>query len=133
MKLPKAHARWSLGISRALSLCAPLALGLALLLCAPLALALATQDVDKDLKSKDPAKREAALRLVAEQGGERAEKQLLAGLKDDDWLVLLASIDGLGAHGTRNAVKPLLELARTAPFRMAREHAAAALAKCAPK
>jgi HEAT repeat protein len=121
MKLPQAHAR------------TPLATSLVLLLCAPLALAFGPQDVLKDLKSKDPAKREAAVRHVAEQGGDSAEKQLLAALKDDDWLVLLAAIDGLGGHGTRNAVKPLLELAYEAPFRLARERAAAALAKCAPK
>ena len=44
-----------------------------------------------------------------------------AALKDDDWAVLLAAIDGRAGHGAHDSVKPLLALAREAPCRLARE------------
>ncbi|MEZ6017285.1 MAG: HEAT repeat domain-containing protein [Planctomycetota bacterium] len=99
-------------------------------MCGPSA---AAQDVEKDLRSKDPAVREAGVRLLIEQGGDKVEKKLLAALKDDDWLVRLAALDGLAGHGTRDALKPLLEQARNGPFRLARERAAAALAAVLPR
>lgn len=93
----------------------------------------APQDVEKELRSKDAAVREAAVRKATEEGGERAERRLLAALKDEDGLVLLAALDGLAEHGAKDALKPLLKVATEGPFRQARERAATALARCAPE
>jgi len=105
---------------------------LSLLCLAPILTSSTVQDTERDLRSKDPALREAAVRALSAQGAERVERKLLTALKDSDWLVLLAAIDGLAAHGTRDALGPLLDLATEGPCRIVRERAATALAQRLP-
>ncbi len=104
----------------------------------PLALTLsvsipAAQEGLRDLKSKDPAVREAAVVALAEEGGDGAEKHLLRALKDADWLVRLRAVEGLARHGSSSSFKPLLKAATEGPFRALRVAAVRALARVAPE
>lgn len=106
--------------------------GGAVLLTAALGLAMAIpaarqDDPTEDLKSKDPLLRLAAARAVIESGGEDAEKHLLKLLKDDDWEIVGVAATGLGTHGSKKSLDPLVKLAAEGPIRQVRASAALAL------
>lgn len=89
----------------------------------------AAQLPDKRLKDKDPVVRQDAVEQLTKDGGEKAAAWLLKALDDDDWGVMRAVIVGLGQHGDRTAMKPLLDLCLEGPLRSLREAAAQSLAK----
>ena len=89
--------------------------------------AASAQTADKALRDKDPATREAAVKSLTQEGGAKAGQWLLKILDDDDWGVVAAAARGLGIHGERGALKPLIKLCLEAPLLSLREEAAKAL------
>lgn len=96
-------------------------------------LAAASQDPARDLKSKDIAKRLAAVDALS--ADEKGEKALLSVLKDkrEDWEVLTRAAAGLGAHGSAAATDELVRLALDGPVRSVRLAAAHTLGRVAAK
>lgn len=85
----------------------------------------------KDIRSKDPAVRESAVKALAEDDSAKAEAALIkAVLKDDDVLVTLAVIEALSSReATARIEKALVTVALEAPFTRVRRSAAAALGR----
>ena len=94
--------------------------------------ALPAQDPAKDLKSKDPLERIAAIDALAQGDDEKAEKLLIGALKDKDWEVQERAARALGEVGGEDAVDPLVKLALSGPIARVRIAAARAAAKLAP-
>ena len=86
----------------------------------------------RDLKSKDPLVRLAAVERIADVGGPDAEKHLLRALGDDDWEVVERAATGLAANGGTKSVTPLTKLACDGPVRRVRLTAARSLAAIDP-
>jgi len=87
-------------------------------------------DDAKDLKSKDPDVRLAAVHHIIESGGEDAGKLLTRALKDDDWQVVAEAATALGDFGKPETTSTLAKLAwdgASVPVRMAAARAAAKL------
>ncbi len=95
------------------------------------ALALA-QGEAKDIKSKDPLKRVAAVAALEAQGGPEAEKALVSALLDRDWEVVEASALALRKVGTKIALAQLVKVALDGPAWRIRRAAAQALAQIDP-
>jgi HEAT repeat protein len=90
-------------------------------------------DAAKDLKSKDVAKRLAAVEALRKQGGAQAQALLLNALGDDDFEVLERAATALGERGGPESLKGLGKLAVEGPVRRVRHAAARSLAKLDPE
>jgi HEAT repeat protein len=90
------------------------------------------QDPAKDLKSKDPLERLAAVDSLAQGGVDKAEKLLIGALKDKDWEVQERAARALGEVGESAAVGPLTKLALNGPIARVRLAAARSVAKLSP-
>lgn len=96
-------------------------------------LALAQGDPEKEIKSKLPSERIAAIEGLKKLGGEKAEKLLITALIDRDWEVVECAALALIEVGTKEAVPQLSRVAIDAPARRMRRAAARALAKIDPE
>lgn len=85
-------------------------------------------DPVKDIKSKDYQLRLAAVDALG-AGHEKAEKLLVAALKDKDWEVMEHAAAALGKVGGKSSQAALLKLALNGPTQRIRATAAAALAQ----
>src|SRR5688572_3756378 len=90
------------------------------------------QDAAKDIKSKEPEKRVAAVEALRTQGGEAAEKLLTGALLDKDWEVVERAAYALRDVGTKSAVPQLIKVSIDAPAARIRRAAAHAIAKIDP-
>lgn len=94
--------------------------------------ALPAQDPAKDLKSKDPLERVAAINTIALGGQDKAEKLLVGALKDKDWEVQARAAWALGEVGTADSVDDLVKLALNGEIARVRLAAARSAAKLSP-
>ncbi|HVS08946.1 MAG TPA: HEAT repeat domain-containing protein, partial [Planctomycetota bacterium] len=85
-------------------------------------------DLARELRSKDPLARVAALSAV-QPGDAAAAKLAVAALSDKDWEVVEVAAAALGRLGDRSAIAPLAKLAIEAPLQRQRRAAALALAQ----
>jgi HEAT repeat protein len=85
-------------------------------------------DLARELRSKDPLARVAALALV-QPGDAAAAKLAVAALSDKDWEVVEVAAAALGRLRERGALAPLAKLAIEAPLQRQRRAAALALAQ----
>jgi len=95
------------------------ALGLLLLIAAP-----GPADL---LGSKDVKERLAAVKTLAEKGGEGTEELLLRALADDDWEVVHRAAEALAKRGGEPSIVPLARLAVDGPIVRIRLSAAESL------
>jgi len=93
---------------------------------------LPAQDPAKDLKSKDPLERLAAVDVIARGDVDKAEKLLIGALKDKDWEVQEHAARALGEVGESAAVGPLIKLTLNGPIARVRLAAARSVAKLSP-
>lgn len=93
------------------------------------ALAFGQSDPEKDIKSKEPEKRVAAVAGLKALGGEKAEKALIGALGDRDWEVIEAAALALGELGAKGAVGSLVKTAIENPSARLRRAAAQSLAR----
>jgi HEAT repeat protein len=100
--------------------------GLGLLLLLP---ALQAGDPAKDLKSKDPLARLAAVEALAKEDVAKREKLLQGMLKDDDWEVVERAAAVLGQVGTADSADALAKLSLEGPVARIRRVAAESLAR----
>ena len=85
-------------------------------------------DLARELRSKDPLARVAALEAV-QPGDTAAAKPAISALSDKDWEVVEVAAAALGRLGDRSAIGPLVKLAIEAPLARQRRAAALALAQ----
>ena len=86
------------------------------ILALALAAVLALQDQPaKQIKSKDPLERLAAVEGLRAQGDKKAVQLLSKALGDDDWEVAERAAAALGELGAVKAADDLVELALEAP------------------
>lgn len=96
-------------------------------------LVLAPQDdAAKQLKSKDPLERIAAIDALRAEGGDKAAKAIAKLLDDSDWEVCERAAQALGAMGQAGVADDLVEAALEGPVARVRRAAAIALAAVDP-
>jgi HEAT repeat protein len=93
------------------------------------AAAQAGSDAARDLQSKDPVVRLAAVDAAVREGGKEAEALLVAALANDDWEVAERAAAGLATRGTPATAPKLVAVALTGPIRRVRLAAARSAVK----